>query len=546
MFPKSPSTSSLDKEYLYNDSNYSKEFNQQRNSRTLSMRRNNLLTIANFKKTESSREFNHNNNGSDLLSSLKSETQQIITLENFIEIFNSGDVTKTIQLSDMLIKIAKSSSKDLQNSLKNITQSKEAGESFGMALSITDSENLLHSLLTSLIFAFPMFSQEAQEEIVNGGVALKVDEILSNFVDKCSNNSCTCSDVNLLIESCMLITILSKHSSYARDSFLCYSVHERLLNMLTAISSSVKQYQSQIHEKQLDAQSNQILNSLAEAVQSIYVTKLNLVDDLGDQITDKLINQMIQLVPILYNINLFALKSIMSCLISIISSYTSVVDIYFDNNLDSICFSMLKNPELTSLTLSLLGNMCATGDPKRLLPSISVTDEHPSLFQILVEMIPTEFSADVFWIMSSLFDNLPGELMNYITTEFIQYIISIGCSSGYQVKKESAFFLATVITKVSASYIPKFAESAELIDTLIEMLGCGENKVVIRCIYAISYIIRSVESIKGKEAVLMIFSDTELVDQIENLKEEHGEIIPLISCLSDSTFDSLLNNSESL
>ena len=62
MFPKSISNSSLEKEVFNTDSDYSKDFLQQRNSRTLSLRRNTkFLTIANFKKSESS---HRNSNGS--------------------------------------------------------------------------------------------------------------------------------------------------------------------------------------------------------------------------------------------------------------------------------------------------------------------------------------------------------------------------------------------------------------------------------------------------------------------------------------------------
>lgn len=547
MFPKSPSISSLDKEMLIDDSNYSKEFLQQRNSRTLSLRRKtNFLTIANFKKTESTREFSRRNSNSSITAS-STQSQNQIELREFLEVFNSGDETKTIQLSDTFITIANSCNKDLHTSLQNIINSKEAGESYGMAISIAESEKLLHSLFKSLAFIFPIFSSEAREEIINGGATLKVDEVLANFCDQCSNNECTASSINLLIDTCNFISVLSKHSSYARDSFLCYSINERLLNMLTSIVTSFKSNQSQISEYQLDEQSDRIICSLSEAIKSIYASRLHRVDNLSEQITNEIINQMIGLISLLNGMNIHALKSIMACLISISSNYQVIVNNYFDNELDQTCISMLSEPELIGASLSLLGNMCATAEPSQLYHLIHPKEEEqPSLFQILIDMIPTEHAADAFWIMSSLFDNLSFELLPFINAEFIQYVISIGESSNFKVKKESTFFLATIITKVPATYVPQFAESQELIDTLVDMLACDERKVIIRCFFAISFIVKSLQESNGIEQVMKVFCGTELANQIINLKQDHEEIIDDLSSFKDSTLDAIINSDELL
>lgn len=548
MFPRSTSNSSLDKEILFDKPDYSKEFLIQRNSRTLSLRRKtNILTIANFKKTESSREFTHkHSNGSIEISNSLQNQEEEIELNEFLETFNSGDETKIIQLSDMLIRISNSTNKDLKVYLHNIINSKEAGESFGMALSMAESEKLIHSLFKSLTLTFPLFSTEAKAEIISGSATIKASDSLADFCEQCNKNECTASSINLLIDVCQFIIVLSKSSTYARDSFFCYSINECLLNMLTSIVSSMKQNQEQISELQLGEQSNLIICALTDALRSIYVSKLYRVDNLSDQITDNIIEQMIKLISLLDGMCLHATKSIMACLISISSNYQTAVKYYFKNKLDLICISMLEEPELTETALNLLGNMCTAAEPSQLIHLVETEDDKQSLFQILVDLIPTEFAAFAFWIMSSLFDNLPNELMKFITTEFIQYVISVAESSNYKVRKESTFFLATVITKVPAVYIPQFAQSQELIDMLIDMLACDDKKVIILCFFAISFMIKRIQETKGTDEVVKVFCGTELTNQIEILKLEHEEIISDLLSYKDSTFDALINSDEFL
>ncbi|OHT05245.1 hypothetical protein TRFO_27049 [Tritrichomonas foetus] len=513
MIPRSNSNADLDK-VASHFTNYSNDFMNQRNSRTLSMRRNNRPTIASFKKSE---------NRTTGLGNIFQEPQKM-ELTHFIRIFNSGNENEILELNEQLIKIAETSKIQLEDILK----STEAAESYGMALSLAESDNFASHLINSSMKLFPLFSAEAKDAFIDSGIAIKLYDILLSITDDIADSigNDRLMFLNLVFQ---FIAVTSKHWSYARNSFLCYSIHENLINMafMPPFSNHVG-----------------ILENICFALNAIFTNE----EPVDIEKITPIVQQFAQMLSIP---SPTAVSAILSALAAIANKRSSIVINYFQYNIDQMAIHILINSQqsdpdqtqvnsnhfysqyLTDLTgsaLDLLGNMCVA--------DISLTQRmvEAGLFKILVDLIPTEYSSTALWVMSNIFESIPTRLLPFINKEFIEYLLDVGNSSSHDVKKEVAYFLATVILFVNSSIAPKFAVP-DVIDMLVEMLGCGNANVVIRCMKALNSITVALLTFQGPDSVNQVFGSCDLYRQIEQVSEEYpGMISEYATALSRRIF----------
>ena len=447
--------------------NYSVDFAQQRNSRTLSMRRNNKITISIFRQSESK---------ANLLLVLPK-----IELSQFFEIFNSGNTEQIIQLSDSFVNFASTSPAQLSE----IIHSCDAAETYGSVLAMSESRELTFSLMKSSHFMFPMFTLDAKEAYIDSGVTIRFYNILQE------------GDLESLLYTCKLITTLCKNSSYARNSILCYNIHQCLIDMLF------------VKEK---LENEELLFNICLAINAIFKND----EDIESEQVINLIPQLIQSLTILPNTKCVGL--ILSALAGISNKCQSIVLYYFQCNLDQIAIQMINNPDLTDKVLDVLGNMCVA-DISYIQKMIDA-----NLFQILVNLISSEYASTALWVMSNIYDAAKPRLEHFITSDFIAFLVDVGNSSSHDVKKEAVFFLATVIVNTNIQVIINFFNH-DIVELLIELLGCGERKIISQCLNALNVIIISLTSLQGQEAVKNLFASTDLIYQVEMIAEEQTGIV---------------------
>jgi hypothetical protein len=102
-------------------------------------------------------------------------------------------------------------------------------------------------------------------------------------------------------------------------------------------------------------------------------------------------------------------------------------------------------------------------------------------------------------------------------------LLGIIDTSRYNIKKEATFFLSTLILFSADTELPRFAV-APVIDVLVAMVGCGVEKVVLRCLDTIGKLVRCTGS--AAEAVKAL-AESDLMERLGELLDDPEQ--PLVT-----------------
>ncbi|OHT04745.1 hypothetical protein TRFO_06178 [Tritrichomonas foetus] len=450
----------LSKEALFSFTNYQNDFQTQRNSRTLSLRRQNRdQPISLFKVV------------ADQKSRVSLEAPKIET-SDFLEVFNSGDEVKIIQLSDAIFKAAQAAPRSIQN----IAQSRETMESYGYAFVSAESDNLIMSLLNSILVVFPLCDIESADAFIDTEISLKYYSLLLS-----ENEYIILKTINLIITT-------SQVSAYCRDSILSFGVHETLIS----VAENAK---------------NEFLAVLAcEALDAIFKHHESIDCDKYESCVDSLI----RLTQIPY-------PEAVNSILSILSSLSKhIIYQLFDNSIDQIALNFLQTPELVENSIILLGNMY--------ISNMKYSKRLANAFIAMISFIQSEYAAYALCTMANLYEIVSADVQSYITPEFIRFIVDIGTTSSCEVKKMVAYFLSTLVLFMPSSLITSITFS-ELIEIFVEMLGCGIANIILRCIQAIDKILDSLRNSKGIPEALQIIDSNEILDILDRLISDDQQLV---------------------
>jgi hypothetical protein len=178
--------------------------------------------------------------------------------------------------------------------------------------------------------------------------------------------------------------------------------------------------------------------------------------------------------PLLQLTSSTAVSLILDCFVRMSNGDPALIFLLFDLGMDQLVVQLLENDALVSSTLKLIGNLCV-GEPNHIRTMLDA-----GLIPKLFDFVDSEYCGDVFWVLSNLLETAPHVIQPLIPDEFVTKAIDITTSSSFEIQKESVFFLATLIHNSGDSTLTRIMLTP-VITVLVEMLECGVDTVVMRC-----------------------------------------------------------------
>ncbi|OHS99931.1 hypothetical protein TRFO_33531 [Tritrichomonas foetus] len=456
---------------------YREQLARERNARTLTLRRSQRPTIAQFL----SKAAQSNQNRIPLIDS---GNFPFLDPSYAISQLNTGNSNTLQEFLNHITSCAQQTPRLAQNLVK----APGVSEAFVNALSAGYSEQMIISIIRSLIVLFPI-AGESMTTYVDDGLVMCLFDFLSS------------ESVPLLQASIALTDVISEASGYARDSILCFNLHQFLIDV--ALSE---------RDDQLTLQSCEALNKIFMNKQQIEPT-----------ILAGCVDQMACLLQ-LHNVQ--AVNTVLMCFVSMTNQMSALVFNLFDLNLFPIIVNMLSNQDLVSAALPLIGNL-SVGHAAHIQ---SLLDN--GLLSHLMILIDTEYTADVFWVLSNLVESVPHLTINLFSKDFIEKTVDIAASSSYEIEKEATFFLSTLIIFTETEDLIFFMQSS-MLDLMIEMLGCGVLLIILRCLDALIRLSRAIEMKMSNSGVFLnlngefveMFSGNEIHKRLSDLTDQKSNLI---------------------
>ncbi|KAH0791945.1 hypothetical protein GPJ56_004129 [Histomonas meleagridis] len=376
----------------------------------------------------------------------KMEEQQFNESSPFLDVDYACKVLDKLdqtELTDFLKNVTECAEKN-QKVMTKFLESTEIAQKLTAALGSGLPEPLIILLLNTIADLYPI-STDTQITYIDEGICFQFFDFLE------SDSS------DLVIAAIGLIGVLSQYNSYARDAIMCNDIHLTLINI--AQTSSNKE----------------VVEAACESLSHMFENP----EPIDTSILLDCINPMI---PLLNLESEDALQSVLVCFIDISSQNPTTIISIFDLNLYPKIIDLLPNHNLTSTVLRLIRNM-AIAQPSQIEKMLSI-----GLFPKLVDLLTTEFTADVYWVLTSFLEAVPTMMMKLFTSEFIDNSIDIAAYSSFNVKKEASYFLATTVMFADETKI-KMLMKEDLIRVFIEMLNGEIVLIILRVIDSIIHFI---------------------------------------------------------
>ena len=341
------------------------------------------------------------------------------------------------------------------------------------------SDNTMILLLGALSTLFPVAGDNGPNYI-DEGIVYVFPELLENE--------------KLVSPLLTFIGVLAESSGYARDSILCMELHKTLCELAKAASED-----------------ESICLLSCEAIRKIFAYPA----DIDFQILSDSVPSVIELLDL----------PIISCVHSIISALTqmgvkmsTLVITFHEYGLYSKVITFVQTPDLTDVSLKLIG-LLSIGQPSHVK---SMLDE--GVFPILMSLIESEYAADVFWIFSNLIETLQNSVMDLFNLEFVAGVVELAQKSSFEVKKEIAFFLSTLSLFVGGDVLNQFLNE-DVVDILVEMLGCGVSYIMLRIVDAIIRMLHQVQNGSAPNDFISILEQSDLRKRINDIDQFPSIII---------------------
>lgn len=366
---------------------------------------------------------------------------------------------------------------------QSLARNPDISEPFINALNAEYPEQIQILLVRALAVIFPI-SGDNQNLFIDDGLTYFLFDALSS------------ESLPLLESSILLTDVISEYSSYARDSILSFG----LIDFLVKIAKSEK---------------NESLTIQAcEALNKIFSNKVG--------IEGTILASCVQPISKLLELHsIQAVNIVILCFLHMTNKSTALVFTIYKLNLFPIIVSMLDNQELIQNALPLIGNI-SVGNSEHISSLLNC-----GLFQALMPLIDTEYTADVYWVLSNLVESMPNLTVPLFTTDFIDKSVDIATSAAFDVRREATFFIATLIIFTSIEDLSFFLNENTL-DLICQMLALNNAVlIVLRCLDSLiriaCYIVTHPQAEVGE--ILSALLDEHLNDKLQLLTESESKPI---------------------
>ena len=465
---KSGSRSDLTEE-AYNDNGfdltkYKQQLVRERNARTLSLRqisRPSLKSVFGSKDRIPKQRL-----------SLGSDRQAQI--DAACALFSSGVESQIFGYCNNIINSELQSAQEV----KEIAKSPEVAEEMCQSLlSGSFSDETVTAILGAITTIFPLAGENCTVFVDN------LCFVIPEFLEKEA----------LISPIVTFIGVISESSEYARDAVLCMELHKTLCDLAKA-----------------SADESTTLN-ICEAIRKIVANPA----EIDFQILSDAVPPIIELLDLPY---LSCVHSIISALTEMACKMSTLVLTYYDYELYKKVITFIQTPELVDVSLKLIG-ILSIGQPSHVKAMLD-----DGMMPILMDLLTTEYAADVFWIFSNLIETLSSAVMSTFDQGFIASVVQLAAPSAFELKKEIAFFLATFALFADAEVVNEFLND-DVIDILVEMLGCGVSIVMLRIVDSLVRMLHQVQVGAAPPDFVSVIEQSDIRKRVSDIAEQSPGVV---------------------
>jgi hypothetical protein len=387
--------------------------------------------------------------------------------EKAIATLKSADGTKISVLAGQIVAAAHST---------RLLTALAHSSGFLEALAATIASDIPSALTVALLGAAQTIFVHCEpgESALVDGISLRLADFLQS------------GDAAVVAATLALLSHMCETSGYARDSVLCLGIQTALLRMA--------------------------LESAPSALSEECCLCLLHVFGNRDQVEpEMLLDSVDPLLAILPVGSPRALASVLDCFVAMSNHHAAIVHSLYEHGLFAQVVRYFDVPELVGPSLRLVGNM-STVQPFGL---------DGALVSRLIGFLDCEHAADAFWALSNLTEVASSVVMQFVTDEFIARLIEIVGTSSYDIQKECTFFMSTLIMFSQDSQLEKFIQTP-IIDILVSMIGCGVEKVMLRCIDTLLKFVRLLRAHPNPD-MWSYLTESDLSDRLGELTEQDDE-----------------------
>lgn len=440
---------------------FQEQLARERNARTLNLRRSSRTLVSSLTSWGSQRRL------------IDTTQYPILDPETATEVLNTVNLSQIAVLTQHLIEFAQSSPKMLGILLHSAPFIEALSQSVG---NVTDIGTLL-GLLQAISAVFPLCGDMCAA--LTDGICFAMIGLL-----ECPNP--------IVVEATMdLMATMSTHSDYARNAVLCMGLHNYII-----------EYARQGH----------FAEKCSHILYRIFATP-------GTVEAEYMIETSPAICELIRGGSAESATYLIDCLVEMTNKHASLVFTLYDLGVFSLVVELCTNPAVAGPCLRLIGNL-SVGQPSQISAMIEA-----GLLPILFGFIESEYASDAFWILSNLLGTIPSIITPLITSEFVGRVIEIISTSGYDVQKEAAYFLASLICMSNESILSEFIVP-EVIEVLVNMIACGVSLVVWMCIVTLLKFCKYVIQDSGKrDELLSLLTDFGLRDRIDEQLDDQEEVM---------------------
>ena len=454
----------------YDMSNYTKELESFRNNRVISLRRSISLNLST--KSVHIPGFHETPKRSHAFVPRK---KPCFNPDSFIGIIAGRN---SEQICDLFLSLIGVTGNDLKQ-LNSLFSNYEVILAL-VSVFINDySAKVIEAALQCIADVFPHIGN-SKDILIDEGVGMELMNILEG------------DSIELLNAGILVICSVSQYSGYGRDYMICLGYHTILMRIAEIQNGT------------------ELSDYACEAIHMMFHHP--------DPVETSIIKESVPLLhSLLPNASKIATASILGTMVEMSNKLPSIVFTYHELGLYKEMVNYIQEPELVGIVLRLVGNM-AVSQPTQIK---SLLDS--GILVHLFQLMPTEYQPDVFWILSNLLESLPKTMLAIFDEQFITSVLLLSQESGYEGKKEIAYFLST-ITLFNGNSSISFFFNTDFVSIFCEVLGCGFESITLRCLEAIMLFCSHVISSNDQE-LASILLDSDLEDRLNDLFSEESMVL---------------------
>lgn len=417
------------------------------------------------------------------------------TLETAIAAIKSHDATQLTNLIHFIQDEVKVDS----NLIREMTSSPDFFQALSDMVSDFKSEDIL-SCTYQLAEAFlPILPDDKKVEFVDSGIEFCLPEALN------SKNS------EFILKTVDFIIFLAKQTEYAIDSLFSFGIHTQLLD-IAENNMSIGGPSSTIN--------HEVASHALTGVFTLFGMHENILSTILQATLPRVTKMMLDTKDIEEK------KLLLKTITEITNQRFSFCFILYDCNAVPEIYKMLDDSNYINTALPLLGNLC--------LSSREHVEEliKMGLTKKLTDLIHNkEYAADAYWCLSNLTEAAPDIVSSQILNvenmnKLVDFILVDSKSDNIALKKESIFFMATLIMFISRNLQHAFIKHG-VFEALVSVLDITDDTVVVtRILYVFIRLMTHIEQhLELYDHFIKLVNDSKLMEKIDRISRLDDQML---------------------